>query len=87
MAMSRSFGGTLLTTRSPNADLAAGDILQSRDHAQQGRLSAPGRPDQDDELAVVDRDVDPVDDPRRAEGLLDIANCDRRHRIPPRSAG
>ena len=60
--MSRSFGGTLLTTRSPMRISPAGDVLQPGDHAQQGRLAAARRADQHDELAVVDGEVDAVDD-------------------------
>ena len=42
-----------------DADLAAGDVLQPRDHAQQGGLAAAGGADQHDELAVVDGHVTP----------------------------
>ena len=42
-----------------NADVATGDILQARDHAQQGRLAATGRPQETDEFTLedVERDV------------------------------
>ena len=42
-------------------DRAFGDFLEARDHAQQRRLPAAGRPDEDDELAVVDLERDVVD--------------------------
>ena len=42
-------------------DRAFGDLLEARDHAQQRRLPAAGRPDEDDELAVVDLQRDVVD--------------------------
>ena len=45
-----------------DADLAAGDLLQPGDHAQQGRLAAAGRADQHDELAVGDLEIDAVQD-------------------------
>ncbi len=37
-----------------------GNVLQSRQHSQQCRFAAPGRADQDDELPVLDRDRNPV---------------------------
>ena len=72
--MSRSLGGTLLTTRGADADFAAGDVLQPRDHAQQGGLAAAGRADQDHELAVLDIDGNPMDDLRRPISLLHVSN-------------
>ena len=40
----------------------AGDVLEARDQAQQRRLSAAGGADEDDELAVVDVEIDALDD-------------------------
>ena len=54
MAMSRSFGGMWLTTLPPIADLARRDVLEPGEHAQQRRLSAARRADEDDELAIGD---------------------------------
>ena len=53
--MSRSFGGTVFTTRSPIEIVPVGDLLEPRDHPQRRRLAASRRADQDDELAVLDR--------------------------------
>ena len=39
-------------------DVALGGILVPADHAQRGRLAAPGRAEQDDVLAVVDVQID-----------------------------
>ena len=75
--MSRSFGGTLLTTRSPMRISPAGDVLQPGDHAQQGGFAAAGRADQHDEFAVVDVDVDAVHDLRRCR-----RTCGRRGSRP-----
>ena len=58
--MSRSFGGTSLTTRSPMRIVPAGDLLQARDHPQRRALAAAGRPDQDDELPVGDLQTYPI---------------------------
>ena len=41
--MSRSFGGTRLTTRVADRDLALADLLEPGDHAQQRRLAAARR--------------------------------------------
>ena len=69
-----------------DADLSRGDVLEPGDHPQQGRLAAARRPDQDDELAVADVDVDAVNDLKRAEGLADLTDGHRRHALPPRRA-
>ena len=45
--------------------------LEPGDHAQQRGLAAAGRADEDHELAVVDLEVDAVDDLDRAEALDD----------------
>ena len=42
-------------------------------------LPQPDGPDQDDELAVADVDVDAVNHLDRAEGLADLADRDRGH--------
>ena len=64
-------------------DLAAGDLLQPGDHAQQRALAAAGRPDDDDELAVGDLGVDAVDHliglRAVAVGLDDVADRDGTH--------
>jgi hypothetical protein len=52
MAMSRSFGGTSLTTSPADHDFAAGDVLEPRDHAQRRGLAAARRADQHHELLV-----------------------------------
>ncbi len=55
-----------------DADFARGDRFQSRDHAQEGRLATARGPDDDDELAVVDLDVDTVKDLLAIIGFLDV---------------
>ena len=62
--MSRAFGGRSFTTSSPTRTVPP--VISSRpgDHAQRARLAAPGRADEDDELAVGDLEVELVDGPR-----------------------
>ncbi len=51
-----------------DAQLARGDVLEAGDHVERGRLSAAGGADQDDELAVGDRDREVLHG-RRAVGV------------------
>ena len=67
-------------------DRAAGDLLQPRQHSQQRRLAAAGRPDEHHEFAVVDVEADAVDDLGRAIGLLDVLECDGRHFVSSSSS-
>ena len=68
--MSRSFGSSVVDHAVADDDLAAGDRLEARDHAQQRRLAAARRPDDDDELAVGDLGVDAVDHLERSAVAL-----------------
>ena len=61
--MSRSRGGTWLTIRSPIFSCPSGDVLEAGDHPQRGRLAAPRRADEHQELAVLDAQVEVVDGP------------------------
>ena len=79
MARPRLAAGTSLTALAVDEDLAAGDLLEPGDHPQQRGLSAAGRADEDDELAVLDVEVDAVDDLDRAEALDDAAELEARH--------
>ena len=73
------FRGDVVDDALADADLPRRDVLESRDHAQQGRFPAAGRADQDDELAVPDVDRHAVDNRRRPEGLADVPDLDARH--------
>jgi hypothetical protein len=57
-----------------NADGAGSHVLQPRDHAKGGALSAAGGADQHDELAVPDDKIDPVNG-------SDAAGVDFRHLV------
>ena len=58
--------------RAVDQDLPAGDVLEPGDQAQQRGLAAAGRADEDDELAVLDLEVDVLDDVDRPEGFADV---------------
>ena len=47
----------------------ARDVFQAGDHAQERGFSGARRPDKDDEFAVVDFQVDPLDDFNRTEAF------------------
>ena len=61
------------------------DLLEPGEHPQQRRLPAPRRADEDEELAVLDREADVVHrDDVVAEDLRDVVDLDRRH-VPYRA--
>ena len=62
-----------------DADLASAEILQSGDDAQQRRLAATRRPDEDDEFTRLDRQVYPLEDWDRAIVLAHAVDSDRCH--------
>ena len=62
-----------------DGDLALADRLQSGHHAQQGGLAAARGSDDDDELAVGDLHVDPVDHLRAAVAFLHLGKADLGH--------
>ena len=66
--------------RVADGDLAGGDRLEPRDHAQQRRLAAARGADDDDELAVGDLRVDAVDHLELRVALADVSEFDFRHR-------
>ncbi len=60
--------------------LAGRDVLQPGDQAQQGGFTAAGRPDEDRELAILDIEIDALDDPDVFERLADAAHANIGHR-------
>ena len=62
-----------------DADFAGGRILEAGDHAQRRRLAAAGRPDKDDEFAVLDGEAQILHRLHGAERLFQIAQLDARH--------
>src|SRR6185295_5280946 len=74
-------GGQLRDVIAIDDDASGADILESGDQAKQRRLSAPRRPDEDDEGAILDIEINARDDGRTAECLADpfepnAAHCD-----------
>ena len=64
-------------------ELAVGDLLEPGDHAQGGRLAAPGRADQHHQFAVLDREVEVIHGLRPVVvDLRDAAELDLRQLGP-----
>jgi hypothetical protein len=70
-----------------DADLAAVNLFQPRDHAQQGRLAAARRAHQHRERTIGNVDVHTVKDGDLAETLLDRLNRDTGHARSPDNRG
>src|SRR3954471_1172397 len=64
-----------------DTNLPGGDVLKTGDHAQGRGFAATGRADQHHELAILDREVDPVNDcrtPVRLNEAIDFDVCHQR---------
>ncbi len=79
------FGGEVVDDPLADPDVAGGDRFQPGDHPQQGRLSAAGRTDEDDELPIRDIGGDTVDDFDGPVGLAHVDDVHRCHSTTPRS--
>jgi hypothetical protein len=79
------FGLDIVDDAVADRDRPGGDVFEPCEHPQQGRLTAAGRPDQDDKGAVLDRDRHAVQDFKAAKRFPHVANLYRRHTFPPRS--
>src|ERR1039458_538701 len=62
-----------------DADIAGGRIFEAGDHGQRRGLAAAGRPDENDEFAVLDGEAQIFHRLHRAERLYQIAQLDARH--------
>ena len=60
-------------------EIALGDALEPRDHAQERRLAAAGGADEDHELLVVHVEIDALDDLGGAVGLARAAQRQFSH--------
>ena len=68
MAMPRSLGSSQVTLRSPIQIWPVVDLEQAGDGVEQGGLAAAGRPEQHQELALLDLERQAGRTPGRAEG-------------------
>jgi hypothetical protein len=68
------FGRQVVDDTIANADFAAGDVFQPRDHPQQCGLATAGRTDQNNEFAVGNLHADIVDHIDGPERLADAAD-------------
>ncbi|MCY1239821.1 hypothetical protein D9M72_526360 [compost metagenome] len=64
---------------SADLDGSVADVLEAGDHAQRRRLATAGRADKRDELAVLDLEVDAVNDLEGAVALDQFPEGDRSH--------
>ena len=62
-------------------------VLEAGDDAQDRALAAPGRAEQDEELAVGDLQRDVADGLDLAEALHQVLDQDLCHRLPSRPSG
>ena len=64
-------GGDVIDSIAGDLQIALADLFKPGNHSQQGRFSATGRTDKDDELTRFDVEIDTVDDFELAVALLD----------------
>src|SRR3984885_13041759 len=69
-----------------DADFSGGDRLKTCDRVQQRRLTAPGRPHEDEKAALLERDIYAFEDLKRAKFLAKGTNFKRRHHLSFHSA-
>ncbi|MNX73660.1 hypothetical protein D3C86_1050670 [compost metagenome] len=62
-----------------NDDVAAAQFLKARDHAQQGRLAAAGRANENTEFAVLDIEIDTLDHIEGTICLFDLTKLNTCH--------
>ena len=74
-------GGDARHVGAVDQDPPVGHVLQPGDEAQQGRLAAARRADEDDERAFLHVEVDILDDVHGAEGLVDAFQGDAAHGV------
>ena len=84
--MPRSLGSSQVTLRSPIQIWPVVDLEQAGDGVEQGRLAAARRPEQHDELALLDVERQAVEHPHALEGDGDVADGDGSHRLQPFTA-
>ena len=81
MAMPRLRRRQVIDHLTVDGDGAAGDLLEAGDEAQQRRLAAARRADEDDEFARRDVEIDALDHFHGAKGFPDAAECEIDHML------
>ncbi len=84
MAMSRSFGGNVVTTRPPIPIFTAGDSLKARRSCAAAWIFRSPKGQRESQLAVANVDRHAVNDFDRSERFTDFADGNRRHASAPR---
>ncbi len=72
-------GRDVVDHRVVDQQIAGRNLLEARDHAKQGGLAATRRTDEDHELAVLDGEIDTLDDVDGSVALADVLQCDGSH--------
>ena len=80
MPMLRWFGLESRDVLAADDDAAGGRLLEAGDHAQHRRLAAARRPEEGDELAALDVEVEVLHDGVVGEGLVDVVDAEEGHR-------
>ena len=70
--MSRLFGATSVMSLPVDDDATRVGAVEAGHESQRGRLAAPGRAEQGEELALAERDVDAVQRLDRAEVAVQV---------------
>ena len=83
MPMPRSLGSSQVTFLPSIQIWPAVDVEEAGDGVEQRRLAAARGAEQDDELAVVDIEIEVLEDLEVAEGDAEILDRDFRHRPTP----
>ena len=75
-------GGNVVHQTIADVQLTGGDLLQTGDHPQGGRLTAAGRTDHDDEFLILDLQIE-VRDSDHAAGVffVDVLQRQTGHRF------
>ena len=76
MPMSRRFGGMPVTSLPSTRMLPGVGLVEAGDEPQRGRLAAAARPEQRDELARAEREVDALEGGHGAEGAPQLLELD-----------
>ena len=70
-----------------DADGPSAGLFQTRQHSERRGLAAARRPEQADELALLDREIEFIDRDRGTERLADLLENDLSHVSPLHRAG